>query len=195
MRNRYCVPRHAVTQPSDSSYRLIPLTQGQNAIVDAGDFDWLNHWNWCAQWNSHTNSFYARRKHCVAGKWEHLAMHAVILGCSEGQEGDHKNHDTLDNRRTNLRKCTEQQNGYNCRKHRRNTSGFKGVFWDEGERKWRAAIRHNNKLIHLGRFFSKEAAARCYDEAATRLHGEFAYLNLSASPARNASVSSASDRR
>ena len=53
------VKRHAVTQPLDQSYRLIPLTQGQNAIVDVEDFEWLDQWNWCAQWTG--RHFYAVR--------------------------------------------------------------------------------------------------------------------------------------
>src|SRR5712664_3456881 len=116
------VKRHAVTQPLDTSYRLIPLTQGQNAIVDLEDFEWLSQWNWCADWNSCTRSFYAQRR----GNNRKTTLHRCILKCKHGEEGDHKNGDTLDHRRKNLRKCNRSQNMQNKTKLRINTSGYKG---------------------------------------------------------------------
>ncbi len=63
--------RHAVTQPLDPSYRLIPLTQHQNAIVDTADFDWLSQWNWHA--NLCDKGFYVRRttrQGCPNSLWQ-----------------------------------------------------------------------------------------------------------------------------
>lgn len=165
------VVRHEVTQPLDQSYRLIPLTQGQNAIVDVEDFEWLSQWNWCARRKPSTGKFYAGRGVRIKNKAQIIAMHAVIL---EFPGGDHKNRNTLDNRRENLRKCTLAQNGRNRGRQRNNKSGFKGVCWDGG---WRATIRINGKIKHLGRFESPKDAARAYNEAAKKHYGEFAYLN------------------
>lgn len=53
--------RHAVTQPLDTDYRFIALTQNKNAIVDASDFESLNEFNWCAQWHQDSHKFYAVR--------------------------------------------------------------------------------------------------------------------------------------
>ena len=69
--------------------------------------------------------------------------------------------------------------------HRRTasaTSKFKGVHWHKGSRKWAAAIRFNNQTTHLGYFTDEAAAARAYDEAARRLHGDFAALNFTLLP-------------
>jgi len=164
--------RHAVTQPLDQSYRLIPLTQGQNAIVDASDFEWLDQWNWSAHWNPCTQSFYAARGKTIA--W----MHRLILGCSAKERVDHMNHDTLDNRRDNLRKCTHGQNMMNKRKYGNNTSGYKGVYFVPQYDKWLCQINLNNKCISLGYHSSKEEAAHAYDRAAKRYFGEFAQLNF-----------------
>jgi hypothetical protein len=160
------VPRHEVIQPLDQPFRYIPLTQGQNAIVDAADYDWLNQWNWFAVWAPNTKSFYAKRQ-------PNIPMQRVIMGGL----ADHKSHDTLDNRRQNLRPCTTEQNNLNTRGYGR-ASNFKGVSWDKETRKWHARIRTKGRCISLGRFVSPEDAAKAYDEAAQKYHGEFGHLNL-----------------
>ena len=168
--------RHAVSQPLDTSYRFIALTRNQNAIVDARDFEWLDQWNWFAVWNPYTRSFYAYR--CV--KTKNRGMHCVILGCKNGKQGDHKNHDTLDNRRDNLRKCTSAQNRCNMKVTRRSTTGYKGVFPYHTKGKWKSQISINDRSKYLGVFSSPEAAGRAYDEAAKKYYGEFAHLNFPA---------------
>jgi hypothetical protein len=173
---KYRVKRHAVQQPLDQSYRLIPLTQGQNAIVDTKDFDWLNQWNWCARWDKDTKSFYAMRKIRKGDRWPDVMMARVILGCKPRKDSDHINHDTLDNRRNNLRSATRSQNKANSDKYKGNKSGFKGVH--RGGRKWIACIMHNGKRRVLGRFYSAKEAARAYDQGAKRAFGEFAFLNF-----------------
>src|SRR6266705_3647435 len=89
------VKRLPVAQPLDKPYRFIPLTQGQIAIVDAADFDWLNQWNWCAH-NHPNGGFYAVRVDYSHGRKDFLYMHKVILNCE--CLGDHKNGNKLDNR-------------------------------------------------------------------------------------------------
>lgn len=162
--------RHSVTQPLDKPYRLIPLTQEQNAIVDAADFEWLSQYNWQAMWSPTTKSYYASRSYGGS-------MHRDILKCKPG-EGDHKNHNTLDNRRSNLRRCTISQNSLHTKTPTTNTSGFKGVTFRKERSKWRARIRINGKLTHLGLFDSPEEAALVYDMAAKKFHKEFAFLNF-----------------
>jgi hypothetical protein len=164
--------RPEVTQPSDPSIRLIPLTQGQNAIVDAADFDWLSRWNWCACFDPTTKSFRALRPHPT------VYMHREILGCTEREEGDHRNHDTLDNRRGNLRKCTQAQNNANKRKYAKGSSSYKGVRWHKIGRKWEAYIGASTSHKYLGLFIPEEDAARAYDVAALELYGDFAHLNF-----------------
>lgn len=92
-------------------------------------------------------------------------------------EVDHKNHNILDNRKENLRPCTRSQNQANQLKHKNNTSGYKGVCWSSNYNKWAVMINHNKERVHLGYFINKEDAARAYNEAAIKYHGEFALLN------------------
>jgi len=174
------VKRHAVTQPLDQSYRLIPLTQGQNAIVDAEDFDWLSQWNWQARWDKKMRSFYAcRPSPRIKGQKRHsIYMHREILHSGKTQETDHWNHNTLDNRKGNLRKCTCAKNHMNARIRLNNTSGFKGVSWNKALDKWTVYIAANGKHENIGSYEKLIDAAKAYDVKAKELHGEFAYLNF-----------------
>ncbi len=171
------VKRHAVVQPLDTSYRLIPLTQGQNAIVDVEDFEWLSQWDWYALWHPRTKSFYARRNDRSTGKHLNIKMHRAIMGFPE-DDVDHKSKNTLDNRKGNLRRCTIVENNRNRRKRRDNTSGYKGVHFRKDTRKYVAYINISGERQGLGLFSDPKDAARAYDEAAKSIHGSFACLNF-----------------
>jgi len=156
-------------------YRLIPLTQGQFATVDVEDFDRLSQHKWFAYWNPCTKSFYARRNISVGKKKQTiLSMHREILGIARGskQVADHINHDTLDNRRFNLRIATYSENQWNTLMRKGNPSGFKGV--TRKPKGFTANITLKRKKIYLGLFNTAEEAYKAYCEAAKRLHGDFA---------------------
>jgi hypothetical protein len=165
------------TRPQANDTRLIPLTQGQFAIVDAADYEWLSNYKWQAKWNEKTRSFYAIRTTSAANgqKPTTVTMHRQILGLAVGDQrlGDHiESGDTLNNSRSNLRIANEFQNQHNRRRRRDSSSGLKGVTPQDG--KWKAEIRANGKWYYLGFHTTKEAAYAAYCEAAKRLHGEFA---------------------
>ena len=86
---------------------------------------------------------------------------------------DHINCIRSDNRISNLRACTASDNAHNSRIPKNNTSGYKGVSWQEQRKKWQATIGLNNKYIHLGRFDSALEAHQAYCKAADKYHGEF----------------------
>jgi hypothetical protein len=77
---------------------------------------------------------------------------------------------------SNLRTATFAENNWNRPKYRNNKSGFKGVSFDKLTGRWRAIIRCNKVVHRLGRYETPETAAAAYNEAARRLHGEFAYI-------------------
>lgn len=155
----------------------IKLTKGQVAIVDDWRYDELNAHKWCAHWSLGMKSYYAERhSKSIFGKSTIISMHAVVAGTPKGYHTDHINGDTLYNLESNLRVCTSSQNQWNSKKRSDNTSGFKGVVVHG--KKWQAQIQLNKKMIHLGTYPTREDAARTYDEAAKRLHGEFATLNF-----------------
>lgn len=157
--------------------RIIPLTKGQSALVDAADFEWLSQWNWHAQWNRCTQSFYARRD-SYSGSCKHaVLMHRQILGLEHGdrRRGDHiRSGHTLDNRRGNLRITTHIENVRNRRTNKSNTCGLKGAWFRKDVGKWNSQICVNRKKIHLGFFPTAEDAHAAYCVAAKRYFGEFA---------------------
>ena len=89
-------------------------------------------------------------------------------------EVDHRNVDALDNRWDNLREATRSQNNANVGLKSHNTSGLKGVSWDNARRLWKAQISVRCKRVMIGRFADKEEAAQAYACAAREAFGEFA---------------------
>jgi len=151
---------------------LIPLSQGQSAIVDDVDYEWLSQWKWSAQKGSH--SFYAMRHD--QGKL--VLMHRVINETPEGSVTDHKDGNGLNNQRSNLRTATQLQNMMNRAPKKGGTSVHKGVWFDgsvgtRNKNQWRSAIRLNGKLKYLGRFATEDEAGAAYQEASRHHFGEF----------------------
>lgn len=102
-------------------------------------------------------------------------MHRFILGITDKAIiVDHINHNGLDNRKCNLRTCTNQQNICNQLLPKNNKSGHKGVYWSNERCKWVAQITVNNKTKALGRFNTIEEAVKVRNEVAKKYYGEFA---------------------
>lgn len=150
-------------QPED--HKLIPLTQGKFAKVDNEDFERVKDINW-----GYTHG-YARNK-------ELGYMHRVILKSKHGEYVDHENKDTLDNRKCNIRICSNAENIRSSKLKINNTSGLKGVYFRADRSTWRAEIKCNYKKTVIGTFKDKEEAGMAYDRKALELFGDFAYLNF-----------------
>lgn len=155
--------------------REIPLTKGYCAIVDDHDFEWLSSYRWYAHCNR-GGHVYARRATDITGRT--YFMHRELTGPDPGEDVDHANGNSLDNRRSNLRIATRQQNNWNRRPQRGSSSPYVGVSWAKDRGLWVAAIERNDRKIWIGSFESAEEAARAYDAKALELRGEFACLNF-----------------
>ena len=151
----------------------IPLTQGQTAIIDEEDYSYISQYKWRAGKNG--NKLCAIRTALISGKRKTVRMHRIIADTPAGMQTDHINGNSMDNRKENLRICTNQQNSFNRKKPNKNNKlGIKGVQWVERIKKFRAQIRINDKTIHLGLFTVASNADNAYRKAEEKYFGEFA---------------------
>jgi AP2-like factor (euAP2 lineage) len=155
--------------------KQIPLrgrnSKGRYALVDDEDYEYLSQFRWVC---THQDYVTSRKENRT------ILMHREILGLSPGQEiVDHVNHDTLDNRRANLRISTVQENARNQlpQQNRKMASPYKGVQWSKRLGLWVASIVVDKSRTHLGNFFTQREAAAAYNAAALEMFGDFAYLN------------------
>lgn len=152
-------------------------------LVDDDDFEFLNQWKWRAIKGGRGDQLYVCRQKRHGKMREYFQMHRVIMAVDKKRVIDHINHDTLDNRKCNLRKCTQSENLMNQRKtyyHREIKKGYskyKGVY-RRPNGKWLVTIKGNGVVHQLGCFSGEKAAAKEYDKLAKLLHGEFACLNF-----------------
>jgi len=155
----------------------IPLTQGQVALVDDDNYNWLNKWKWFAQEDK--GNYYAGRNLPLGnGKRKGIKMHRLIMGFPGKFEIDHKDGNTTNNQRYNLRLCTHRQNTKNKKKVKKATSLYKGVHWNKRDRAWVAFLGCDGKNISLGYYQREIAAAIAYDLGATHFFGKFANVNF-----------------
>jgi hypothetical protein len=156
--------------------KLIPLTQGQFAIVDDEDFESLSAYKWCYSKGYAVRNRNAAEKAARGGKRGLIPMHRQIMNPPDDMDVDHKHGDTLDNRRSELRVCPHAKNQANQKIRSGKKAKYKGVH--RVGNKWCAQIGSGpNRKRHLGMFDSQEEAALAYNAAAFKQFGEFARLN------------------
>ena len=149
----------------------ITLTRGYTAVIDAVDVPLISTGNWHALVLD--NNVYAARNLMRKGVRIGLLMHRVLTDAPQGMEVDHADCDGLNNRRSNLRLATHEENARNNRLQRNNRSGYKGVHWSKKRCQWAAAIQVNRKIKHLGFHDDIEEARKAYALASAQYHGDF----------------------
>jgi len=152
--------------------KLIPLSQGKFAIVDAEDYEELSKYKWRISKSRRTD--YAVR----GSGGRHVKMHRMLLNAPAGLMVDHRDLNGLNNRKSNLRLCTNKENVRHSRPSLGKTSRYKGVYRDKREKKFIARIVVDRKKYCLGYFDDEIEAAIAYDIKAMVFFGEFAYLNF-----------------
>lgn len=159
-----------------SEKKLIPV------YIDDEDYDLIKPYNWHIKYDR--KSTYAISHIKSSGKYIKLSMHRLIMGIHGNKKLfiDHVDRNGLNNKKSNLRIATIKQNSQNVGLTKRNTTGYKGVyFYSKGRNygKYTACIVVGGVKIFGGYFNTAKEAAKKYDELACLHHGEFAFLNFS----------------
>jgi hypothetical protein len=139
-------------------------------IIDTSDIDLVKDIKW------HTHKNRDGDLYCVSNKTG--PIHRLIMNAPDNMVVDHINHNTLDNRKENLRVCTNQQNVTSCKTHKSNISGCKGVYWSKDKNKWTVQVTINNKTKYIGRYDDYETAVAARLDAESQYYGEFAYNDI-----------------
>ena len=141
---------------------------GRTFLIDVDDFEKIAPYSWCIEGNGYV--------HGNACKTKGVKQHRFVMGVYGGVskiEVDHINHNTTDNRKSNLRLADRFTNCVNTRISKNNTSGVKGVYWCKPANKWAAQINHNGVRRYLGTFSCFEDACVARTAAEIDLHKEF----------------------
>ena len=135
------------------------------ALIDLDDVYKVKQYKWCLDAYGYV----------IGGKDKKIRLHRFIMNCPDDMVVDHINLNPLNNRKSNLRICTKQQNEMNRPTRSHNTSGVTGVSKHKQTNKWRAYIEYNQKYIHLGLFNTKEEAIKARKEAELKYFGKYRY--------------------
>lgn len=146
----------------------LDLSMGLVALIDEADAAMVSVCSWCASFNGRNPIPYVKGRPGADRRF--VRLHRYLLGFPDSQI-DHRNANTLDNRRSNLRLATQSQSTANTGIRSDNTTGFKGVVFENG---LYVAICKGKRV---GSFTTAVAAAKSYDAAALSTFGEFARTN------------------
>lgn len=140
--------------------------------IDRDDIKKTRKYKWC----------FSHEKYVVTqSKGINLRIHNLIMNTQKGSVVDHINHDSLDNRKKNLRIVTQHENGINRKTlNRNNKSGHRGIHWNKLNKNWTVQIRAKNKHFYIGSFYSLKEAIKSRKKAEKKYYGKEAkYTTLS----------------
>ncbi len=133
--------------------------------IDTEDYEYVKDRCW-----------YNDEEHYVTAKklGKRIRIHRIIMNCPDDKIIDHIDRNPLNNKKENLRICTNAENAINKGLRKDNKSGYIGIRWDAVVQKWFSQITLNKKKIRLGWFVDKQDAINVRHEAEKKYFGEFA---------------------
>lgn len=143
---------------------------GCSVLLDDEDYEVVAGGNWKI-WSSHGHSYVVKRQRFGPRRLLRI-LHRELINAPADRWVDHRNGNTLDNRKSNLRVCTPTENARNRKQESGSVSRFKGVS-RHSSTSWKAQIQVDGKHMYLGVYSTEERAAEAYNEAARKHFGEF----------------------
>lgn len=141
----------------------IKTKSGVEILADSEDLDKLRTWSWCIN----------KAGYAVANTGKKIVrMHRFIMDAADGSVVDHINHNILDNRKQNLRICSQKENARNVRTARNSETGEIGIRITEHNR-FNVRITVDRRAIHIGNYRTMEEAIEARKAAERKYHGEF----------------------
>ena len=157
----------------NGEYGIGYLDDGTEFYFDLEDYDKIKDIRWKKDKDGYIVTSYQDKE---TKKTKGIKMHRLIMNYPESMFVDHiKTEDRNDNRKNNLRICTDYENRMNHRVAKNNTSGATGVHWHKQSQKWRAVIYYNGKKIDIGSYHTFEEAKNARLKAELNYYGEFSY--------------------
>jgi hypothetical protein len=160
-----------VTKHRRLDMKSIPLTKGRVALIDDEDYERVSQYKWCLSCGRYAQSKMGNRRN------KPVYLHRFIMNAQPGQEVDHINRNTLDNRRSNLRFCSHQKNMANSVHVKKGASGYRGVFLDKRRGTFYAQVVVNGKAYTSSGYRTAKEAAIAYNKMNNQHNGEFGILN------------------
>jgi len=159
----------------DNKVCRVFFKDGSYFLIDATDFELVSKYSWFKGKRGYPTMHTSRKS---PEGYKTRPLHRYLIKIPDKADIDHINGDKLDNRRSNLRACTHQQNMFNQKKRSTNSSGYIGVSLFKATGMFEAYIHHSGKKIYLGLYHTAEEAAYIRDKEAKKLFGKYARLNF-----------------
>jgi hypothetical protein len=137
-------------------------------LIDLEDVEKVKQFKW---------HFNANNGYVESGSKGTKMLHRVIMDCPIDLTVDHISCNKLDNRKINLRICTQKENNLNKIVGKNSKSGVLGVNYADG--KWRVRVHVDGKEINIGYYENLDDAKRARKDAAEKYYGEFAHKEVS----------------
>lgn len=140
-----------------------------NVLIDIEDIEKVKLFTWHAKYQDDIGNYYIIKNIIKGNSNKQIMLHRYIMNCPKGLTIDHINHNTTDNRKQNLRICTQRENNLNQSELRSNNkSGYRNISWQKACNKYIITLMINGKNKTIGRTADLEEAVKIRDEAKER---------------------------